>query len=234
METRKKTTAGTLLWTLAPVRTSPASSAIYEDAWDDEDEDEEEAERDDDFAGHMDENGVIGLADALEDLEMPASRGSDSESSPNMRPGPIGASHALTALTFPHLVHFTAEEIAAGGPGIDAESLPEMSFTESPPESHRSHARSSSRQPAAAFSEEGASEHYSGVNKASLQPGKPHKRPTPSPRKTRPHSPEATKNLSLNAAKVNSLKYKPRTASPDKVQKTPRAGSNAAEMDESR
>lgn len=44
---------------------------------------------------------------------------------------------ADTALTFPHLLHFTAEEIAAA-PGIDAETLPEMDFIESLPDSHSS------------------------------------------------------------------------------------------------
>lgn len=44
---------------------------------------------------------------------------------------------AATTPTFPHLLHFTAEEIAAA-PGIDAETFPEMGFTESLPDSHSS------------------------------------------------------------------------------------------------
>lgn len=43
---------------------------------------------------------------------------------------------AATTPTFPHLLHFTAEEIAS--PGIDAETFPEMGFTESLPDSHSS------------------------------------------------------------------------------------------------
>lgn len=51
-------------------------------------------------------------------------------------PGSQSAS-AVTALAFPHLLHFTAEEIAAA-PGIEAETFPEMGFIESRPESHSS------------------------------------------------------------------------------------------------
>ncbi|XP_026196336.1 microtubule organization protein AKNA isoform X2 [Anabas testudineus] len=42
-----------------------------------------------------------------------------------------------TTPTFPHLLHFTEEEIAAA-PGIDAECFPEMGFTESLPDSYNS------------------------------------------------------------------------------------------------
>lgn len=35
-----------------------------------EDEDEENAEKDDDFVSQMDENGIIGLSEALEDVEL--------------------------------------------------------------------------------------------------------------------------------------------------------------------
>ncbi|KAG7240816.1 hypothetical protein INR49_023390 [Caranx melampygus] len=43
---------------------------------------------------------------------------------------------AVTAPIFPHLLHFTAEEITA--PGIEDETFPEMGFIESRPESHSS------------------------------------------------------------------------------------------------
>ncbi|KAM6901527.1 microtubule organization protein AKNA [Lycodopsis pacificus] len=352
METRKNTSAGVLFWTPAPVRTSPTSSVISED---------------EDFVRQMDENGVIGLSEVLEDLELWASCcDSDAESNPNLYPGPLPLQEAdprgperdtpeeliedlmdraeeqgmecvpqwdkyldvteeerdgeeagtssdrkrkknrhpstsrelgttkglaellseremeeisptlyhrlamgpatvsnhhcpisrpaspVTALAFPHLCHFTAEELAAA-PGIDAETFPETSFTESPPESHRSHVslKSSPRcaevklgdplQPGAAmFSEEGVSNHHSGGNngplKASDKSGKPRKQPTPSPRKMRLPSPQFTysSNRSLSKAKADSLKLQHRTASPDKGQQIPRARTNAAEVDESR
>lgn len=63
METGKNTTAGVLVWTLAPVHTSPASSVISEEEW----EDEDQAEKEDDL---MDENGIIGLSGALENVEL--------------------------------------------------------------------------------------------------------------------------------------------------------------------
>ncbi|XP_075936056.1 microtubule organization protein AKNA [Anarhichas minor] len=376
METRKNTTAGVLFWTPAPVRTSPTSSVISED---------------EDFVNQMDENGIIGLSEVLEDLELRASCcDSDAESNPNLYPGPLPLEEAdprgrerdtpeelsynlsqhwshnepqgedvqirspfedlmdraeeqgmecvpqwdkyldmteeekdgeeagtssdrkrkknrhpstsrelgttkglaersiskremeeisptlyhrlamgpatvsnhhcpisqpaspVTAPAFPHLCHFTAEELAAA-PGIDAETLPEMSFTDSPPESHRSHVSLTSSprcaevklgdplQPGAAmFSKEGVSNHSSGVNngplKASDKSGKPQKQPTPSPRKVRQPSPQSTysSNRSLSKAKADSLTLQHRTASPDKGQQTPRARTNAAEMDESR
>lgn len=41
---------------------------IYEDVW--EDEDEDQAEKEDDFVSQMDENGIIGLSGALENVEL--------------------------------------------------------------------------------------------------------------------------------------------------------------------
>lgn len=88
METRKSTTAGVLFWTPAPVRTSPTSSAISEDVW--EDEDEEREEKEDDFVSQMDENGIIGLSEALEDVGSGGSCGDrDAECNPNLYPGPL-------------------------------------------------------------------------------------------------------------------------------------------------
>ncbi|GLD50184.1 AT-hook-containing transcription factor, partial [Lates japonicus] len=68
METRKNTTVGVLFWTPAPNRASPASSVISEDVW--EDEDGEQAGREDDFVSQMDDNGIIGLSEALEIVEL--------------------------------------------------------------------------------------------------------------------------------------------------------------------
>lgn len=68
METRQKTRAGLLFWTPAPARASPTSTVVLEDDWGDDNEDQEE--REDDFVSQMDENGIIGLAEALEDVEL--------------------------------------------------------------------------------------------------------------------------------------------------------------------
>ncbi|XP_044030881.1 microtubule organization protein AKNA isoform X2 [Siniperca chuatsi] len=367
METRKSTTTGVLFWTPAPVRTSPTSSVISEDVW--EDEDEEQAEKDDDFVSQMDENGIIGLSEALEDVELGETCG-DADCNPNSytespgedeqmpstcddlmgslkawtvdeeevsqrkgeqvieclrerdkyldmteeekdgeeaekrsgrkrkknehsctsrEPGtsnslaesynskgeiekistsqscsahllamePAGVSNhycpisqPVTAPSFPHLLHFTAEEIAAA-PGIEAETFPEMSFIESLSESHRSHIilKSSPRdpeikltaslQPAAMFSEEVMSNHDSGVSneplKGSVKSDKHHKQPTPSPRKMRQPSPEASCSRTHSFSTVRAdLKFKHQTTYPDREPRTPRAGSNAAEVDESR
>ncbi|XP_078127511.1 LOW QUALITY PROTEIN: uncharacterized protein akna [Sander vitreus] len=395
METRKNTKAGVVFWTPAPVRTSPTSSVISEDVW--KDEEEELAENDDDFVSQMDDNGIIGLSEALDDVELGEScSDSDAECNPNLYPGPLtpeevdpsrherdtpeelsynlsehlshtespgedaqmlspfedltgslkawtvdeevrqrkdeqgtecvpewdkyldgeeagkridtkrkknnirtstalGTTNDLaesyiskgdiekisstlscsarllamepatvsnhhcqisqpaspaTALTFPLLRHFTAEELAAA-PGIDAETFPEISLTESHPESHRSHTslKSSphpdvklraSLQPAAMFSEEVMSNPDSAVSneplKTSDKSNKSHKPPTPLPRKIRQLSPEATysRTRSLSIAKAESLKFKHKNPNPDREPRTPRARNNAAEVNESR
>lgn len=68
MERRKTTTAGVLVWTPAPACTSSTSSVISEDVW--EDERGEPVEKDDDFVSQMDDNGIIGLSEALENVEL--------------------------------------------------------------------------------------------------------------------------------------------------------------------
>ncbi|XP_070781121.1 microtubule organization protein AKNA [Enoplosus armatus] len=363
METRK--TAGVLFWTPAPVHTSPTSSVISEDAW--EDEDEDQAEKDDDFVSQMDENGIIGLSEALEDVEFGETH---AECYPNLYAGPrnpeeadpiglslaespgedvqilspcddlmgslkawtvdeevrqrkgeqgieclpdtyldmteeeragegvgkrsarrrkknehsstsrgfgttnglaesyifkgftrSGGAHLLnmepagvsnhhcptsqsdspvTAPTFPHLLHFTAEEIAAA-PGIEAETFPETSFIESLSESRRSHIslKSSPRGPEVMLRASLQSDHHSGVSngplKESAKSEKHHKKPTPSPRKTMQHSSDAaySRSRSLSTVRADSLKFT-ETTSPDREPGTPRTRSNAAEVDESR
>jgi len=64
METHKNTT----IWTPAPDRTSPSRIAMFEYSWDDDDEEEDKG--DEDFVSQMDENGIIGLSEALEDVEL--------------------------------------------------------------------------------------------------------------------------------------------------------------------
>lgn len=73
MEKRRKTTEGVLLWTPAPARTSPTSSVTSEDVWGDD----ELAEKDDDFVSQMDENGIIGLTEGLEDVRLEQSCGDE-------------------------------------------------------------------------------------------------------------------------------------------------------------
>ncbi|XP_067339857.1 microtubule organization protein AKNA isoform X3 [Channa argus] len=68
METRKNTTAGVLVWTPAPACFSPTSSVISEDVW--EDESVEQAEKGDGFVSQMDDNGIIGLSEPLENVEL--------------------------------------------------------------------------------------------------------------------------------------------------------------------
>ncbi|KAM9338393.1 uncharacterized protein akna [Symphorus nematophorus] len=393
METRKSTTAGIVFWTPAPARTSPTSSVISEDVWDDEDE--EQAEKDDDFVSQMDENGIIGLSEALEGVEFGEAYGdANAGRSPNLYPGPLnpeeadisgherdtppeelsynltehlshtespgqdvqmqsqyddftgsltawtvdeevkqgigcfpetdkyldmteeekdekkagkrsdrmrnknepsctsrelGTRNGLTesytskgetekmsstpscsahplamepaavsshhcqksqpaspAPTFPHLLHFTAEEMAAA-PGIEAETFPEMSFIESLSESHKSPISfkpsprcpeikpRASLQPATMFSEEVMSNHYCGVSngplKGSDKSDKQHKRPTPSPRTMKQHSPMYS---ACSPKTAGSLKCKHETTSPDRDPRTRRAKNNAAEVDESR
>ncbi|XP_076016133.1 uncharacterized protein akna isoform X2 [Genypterus blacodes] len=66
MGTRSRsTTAGWSFWTPAPRRSSPSSS---EEEW--EDEEEHKAENEEEFLSQMDENGIIGLKEALEGLNL--------------------------------------------------------------------------------------------------------------------------------------------------------------------
>ncbi|XP_041666619.1 microtubule organization protein AKNA isoform X2 [Cheilinus undulatus] len=89
METRKNTTAGVLFWTPAPARTSTPSSVISEEEL--EGEEEEQAQRDDDdFASQMDDNGIIGLSEALEDMELRRTFvDMDINCNANLGPGPL-------------------------------------------------------------------------------------------------------------------------------------------------
>ncbi|KAJ3605526.1 hypothetical protein NHX12_027572, partial [Muraenolepis orangiensis] len=199
MELRKRiNTAGVLNWTPTPLRTSPPSSAVSEDGWEDEgggvddedDEDDCEELRAEDFERHMDENGIIGLGEALEDVELGEegdegggawcvpTRGRDvpvflsaqhGEHTPTAAVGkpsgrngehqkcqqnisPFSSSPGLDPVsppspsvpsspspprsyTYPHLLHFSSEELAHSV-GIEAETLPDGDgFSASLPES---------------------------------------------------------------------------------------------------
>lgn len=68
METQKSCAESVVFWTPAPIHTSPTSSLLSENVW--EDEDEEQAQKDDDFVSQMDENGIIGLSEILEGLKL--------------------------------------------------------------------------------------------------------------------------------------------------------------------
>lgn len=99
-----------------------------------------------------------------------------------------------TDSVLPHLL-LTSEEIAA--PGIETETIPDLSLLESLSETHRSHMRSSPRssQPVAMFSEQVVSDHYGRVTNGSLkgshESDKDCKQHTLSSRKMRQQSPEA-------------------------------------------
>nr|XP_054600684.1 microtubule organization protein AKNA isoform X2 [Nothobranchius furzeri] len=67
METRRKTRPGVLTWTPAPVQSSPT-----ENPW----------EHQDVFFSQMDENGVIGLSEALEEVELEETRKPPEPASP--------------------------------------------------------------------------------------------------------------------------------------------------------
>ncbi|KAK6316083.1 hypothetical protein J4Q44_G00136070 [Coregonus suidteri] len=72
METRGRSTrAGFLFWTPAPQHPSPSSSIGTDADWGDEDEEEggdRKEEEEEDFHSQMDENGIIGLDKALENV----------------------------------------------------------------------------------------------------------------------------------------------------------------------
>lgn len=81
MDRRQITTAGVLYWTPAPAHSSTPSSVISEDEWENVDKARGQAE-DDDFASQMDENGIIGLSEELEDVELEET-GDDADSKLN-------------------------------------------------------------------------------------------------------------------------------------------------------
>ncbi|XP_008304145.1 AT-hook-containing transcription factor [Stegastes partitus] len=158
-------------------------------------------------------------------------------------------SHPASAVTAPsllHLLHFTPEELAAS-PGIEAETFPEMDFTESLPESHCSHKSSPRRaeiklgaspQPTPRLSKEVPSDHY---RRGSKSPGEGsgkshHKQPVPSPRKPMNRSPDATysRTRSVSGVGADSFKCKQKNKGGDRKLKTPRGRSHAAAVDESR
>ncbi|XP_026152809.1 microtubule organization protein AKNA isoform X2 [Mastacembelus armatus] len=157
---------------------------------------------------------------------------------------------AIRAPAFPHLLHFTAEEMA-GAPGIDAETLPEISFIDGFPESNSSQmslkssprsqisARELDEIPAAAiFPEQVITNRHSGVtNVPSKQTVNSDKHCEPQPdsslRKMRQPSPKATysKSHSLNTVRADASKSRQSVA---REPRTPRIRTKAAGVNESR
>ncbi|XP_054860096.1 microtubule organization protein AKNA isoform X2 [Amphiprion ocellaris] len=126
-----------------------------------------------------------------------------SSTSYSLEPAGLSNHHCPVSVTSPsllHLLHFTPEELAAA-PGIEAETFPEMGFTESLSESHCSHKSlklsprrseinlEASPQPEARVSEEVVSNHYRRVSK---NPGEVSE-------KSGHKQPRRTVNLSPNA-----------------------------------
>ncbi|XP_072228677.1 uncharacterized protein akna [Leuresthes tenuis] len=331
---------------------------MFEDSWDDDDE--EEDKRDDDFASQMDENGIIGLSEALEDVELGENYGdaqcpgsftpeqadpgecvrdnpseelnSDLSEHPDhtesageealpsiygknlgmteeekdgeeegkttdrnrkkhqltdpsghfgfrnalakgcnskgqnkqissvrsasvhrsgVEPAVVSRQHCPVSQSWPHLFHFTAEELATA-PGIDAETFPEMDFTESLPEAHCTYTspKSSPRcpemqlraspQPAASFSEKATLDHFSRLShvpeEGSEKSDKHHKPPVPQPRKTKQCLSKAiySSTNSLSTDRKDSSKSQRQNKSCDREPRAPRARCNAAEDEESR
>ncbi|XP_034048290.1 microtubule organization protein AKNA isoform X1 [Thalassophryne amazonica] len=156
-ERENSTTVGFLFWTPAQIRASHTSSAASED--------ETEDEKEDDFHRQMDENGIIGLTEAVDNVgieetyddvmfqteedvkqtmeeqdkdllttvERYCNITEDSESEEeqwersNCREKKC---EVISSTLFPHLRHFTAEELAEA-PGILSESSLVLDCTES-------------------------------------------------------------------------------------------------------
>lgn len=157
----------------------------------------------------------------------------------------------VTASFWPPRFQFTAEELAAAR-GIDAESFPEMSLSENFPESHCSHSscKSSPRgpeinpqrspQPAASFSDQVISNHYSslgnGPTEGSGKSDKHRKQPASSLGGANKQSPRASssRSCSLATGEMDSLKPKQQSKASDKELRTLKAGNDDAKRDESR
>lgn len=141
---------------------------------------------------------------------------------PIVEPAQVSSNHCPV---YPHLLHFTAEEIAAT-PGIDRETFPDMDFTESLSDSHSSVSSSKSSshwqqksemgepkelQPAAICPEPVKANQYSRVGKGPSKSSKQNDQPTASRRKRRQPSPEATcspNTLSMsNTAEANESRW---------------------------
>ncbi|XP_078811775.1 uncharacterized protein akna isoform X3 [Oryzias latipes] len=214
MEGRAKTTAGVSFWTPAPLRASPSST---EDAW--EEEDEEQAQREDDFVGHMDVNGIIGLPEAVWGTPSPAdpepaeedlqpsqvwtNREGEQRRSRNREEHPLsGVSQSpATDLLWTRLLHFSAEEFAAV-PGIAAEPCPESSISDSSLKSDSEVAGASPR-PAASSSEHAAADPSCSFSSSSRETAAKQEEvralQTSSPCKPRPHGPNTRLSKTLRA-----------------------------------
>ncbi|KAM7393223.1 hypothetical protein PAMA_008053 [Pampus argenteus] len=91
MEIRKSTTAGVMFWTPAPVHTAPTSCVISED------DEDEQAENEDDFVSQMDENGIIGMAEALKDMRLEETCDLEAECNPEWILGSLNPEEADTS-----------------------------------------------------------------------------------------------------------------------------------------
>uniref|UniRef100_A0A4W5M2U0 AT-hook transcription factor n=1 Tax=Hucho hucho TaxID=62062 RepID=A0A4W5M2U0_9TELE len=105
METRgQRTRAGILFWTPAPQRPSPSSSIGSEVDWGEEEEEDAEgwdrtAEEEEGFHTQMDENGIIGLDEALEENPPRYSGALEGSPSPS-RAGGLGLVDPLEELSY--------------------------------------------------------------------------------------------------------------------------------------
>ncbi|XP_023193997.1 AT-hook-containing transcription factor isoform X2 [Xiphophorus maculatus] len=146
---RRKNRSGVLQWTPSPIPESPSSTLTSDDSWEKDNNNNEEEE--DDFFREMNEDGIIGLSEALEEWELgnpcgdPCSpedtvpSGGDKDSSlkssgddlqprpaPTENPEPNGlvSKSTVTSSFSPHLYTSTEEELTAAS-GIEAEMFPD-------------------------------------------------------------------------------------------------------------
>ncbi|XP_017163173.1 uncharacterized protein akna isoform X3 [Poecilia reticulata] len=148
---RRRNRPGVLHWTQSPIQESPSSVLTSDDSWE-EDGNGNAKEEEDDFFREMNEDGIIGLSEALEEWELgnpcgdpcspedtvPSggnkdsplkSSGDDLQPRPapaaeNPEPGGLASESTVTSSFSPHLSTFTEEDLTAAS-GIEKETLPD-------------------------------------------------------------------------------------------------------------
>ncbi|XP_014825939.1 PREDICTED: AT-hook-containing transcription factor isoform X2 [Poecilia mexicana] len=148
---RRKNRPGVLHWTPSPIQESPSFALTSDDSWE-EDDNGNAKEEEDDFFKEMNEDGIIGLSEALEEWELgnpcgdPCSpegtvpSGGDKDSSlkssgddlqprpapaaENPEPSGLASESTVTSSFSPHRYTLTEEELTAAS-GIEAETFPD-------------------------------------------------------------------------------------------------------------
>uniref|UniRef100_A0A3B3TQG7 AT-hook transcription factor n=1 Tax=Poecilia latipinna TaxID=48699 RepID=A0A3B3TQG7_9TELE len=148
---RRKNRPGVLHWTPSPIQESLSFALTSDDSWE-EDDDGKAKEEEDDFFKEMNEDGIIGLSEALEEWELgnpcgdPCSpedtvpSGGDKDSSlkssgddlqprpapavENPEPSGLASESTVTSSFSPHRYTLTEEELTTAS-GIEAETFPD-------------------------------------------------------------------------------------------------------------